>query len=526
MQTPVGSSGSLGPDHCRTKVDVAAGRSESQLEAASADEHDKDSFIHRGHVHARHGDLSDIAQGQGTLQPHGILFRTAFVGSDQRGSVRLSQAALKPVGTSERSDHARSSQAPSLRHPWLLPGILVLVAFAFRILLGGVFMYYGGDAPQYTALAKNLAAGHGYSIATAAPYLASDLRVPAYPALLAIAFWFDGSHWSVIVLNALLGSVSTLFVWLICRDLRLSRPRALWATGICALFLSTASMAGVALSENLSAPAVLALVYFVLIRPPKSRLWLFVGGSLLAWLVALTRDELLLFVVLVAFLAARRAHLKVFATLGLAACFLLGPGAWVIRNEVQVHRTEYVDSVMTEQVIAASVNGNLASPAYNKAVSLIEQPTISPSERSSYRHLVTTYVKEALEHHPAAFVEDKGKYYVESLFPVPIFGLTYVSTTNVLGWFVWSLAFVLLYACALITTVRWWRSKRRRDVVTLLLFPAYMLCFQVVFDPQYRFWLPAVLLLLPLATEAVSADTYRSLTGSRAKNPSSPKIAA
>src|SRR6185437_11302073 len=215
----------------------------------------------------------------------------------------------------------RESQAGSPRFLWLLPGLFVLVAFAFRLALGAVFTYYGGDAPQYTALAKNLTAGHGCSIALAAPYVASDLRVPGYPGFLALAFSFSGSHWSVIVLNAFLGAVSTLFVWLICRALGLSRARSLWAMGICALFLSTASMAGVALSENLSVPAVLALVYFVLIRPTSSRLRLFVGGSILAWLVALTRDELLLFVVLVALLAARRAHLRMLASLGLVACF-------------------------------------------------------------------------------------------------------------------------------------------------------------------------------------------------------------
>jgi hypothetical protein len=428
------------------------------------------------------------------------------------------------AAATEPSRDRLKGQAASSRFSWLLPGLFVFVAFAFRIAIGAVFTYYGGDAPQYTALAKNLAAGHGYSIATHAPYVASDLRVPAYPVLLALTFSFSGSHWSVIVLNALLGAVSSLFVWLICRGLGMSRARALWATGICALFLSTASIAGVALSENLSVPAVLALVYFVLIRPPKSRLWLFVGGSMLAWLVALTRDELLLFVVLVALLAARRAHLKMFASLGLVVCFLLGSGAWVIRNEVQVHRTEYVDSVMTEQVIAASVDGNLNSPAYDKAVSLITQPTISPAERSRYRHLVTSYVKETLEHHPSTFVENKGKYYVESLFPVPIFGLTYVSTTNVLGWFAWSLAIVLLYAGALITTVRWWRSGRRRVVVSLLLFPVYMLCFEVVFDPQFRFWLPAVLLLLPLTMEAFSTETYPWLLGARVGDPPATAI--
>ena len=158
------------------------------------------------------------------------------------------------------------------RHPWLAPTVLVFFAFAFHVVLGWVFTYYGGDAPEYTRIAKNLAVGHGYSIAGHAPFVATDIRLPGYPAVLALAFLINGSHWSVILLNALLGAASTFFVWLISRRLQLSRGRALWATGISAFVISTASFAGVALSENLSMPAVLAFVYFVLLRPPESRL--------------------------------------------------------------------------------------------------------------------------------------------------------------------------------------------------------------------------------------------------------------
>jgi hypothetical protein len=401
------------------------------------------------------------------------------------------------------------------RHPWLAPGGLVFAAFTFRIALGHIFTYYGGDAPGYTAIGKNLAAGHGYSLAAHSPYVATDIRLPGYPALLAFAFLFSGSHWSVIVLNALLGATSTLFVWLISRGLHLSRARALWATGISAFFLSMASIGGGAMCENLSIPAVLSFVYFILIKPPRSLRWLFVGGSLLAWLVALTRDELAIFVILVAVVAARRAHLKALTSVILALCFLLGSGAWVVRNHVQDHRTDYVDSVMTDQVIVASVNGNLDAPLYAKAGDLITQPTISPAERSSYQHQVSVYVKDTLHHHLTSFAERKVKYYAESLFPVPIFGLTYVSTVAVLGWFVWSLALVAMYGLALITTTRWWKSGRRMDVVSLLLFPAFILCFEVVFDPQYRFWYPALLLILPMAVEALSADTRIRVMGAR-----------
>jgi hypothetical protein len=242
----------------------------------------------------------------------------------------------------------------------------------------------------------------------------------------------------------------------------------------------------------------------VLIRPPKSRLWLFVGGSALAWLAALTRDELVFFVIIVALIAGKRAHLRVLGTLALVACFLLGSGIWTLRNETQVHRTEYVDSVMSEQVIVASMTGNLSNPLYRQATRLISQPAISPKERAAYKHEVDAYAKNFVTHHFPTFVEDKVKYFGEAFFPVPIYGLTYVSSAHTLEWLLWSLFLIAEYCFALVTTVRWWKKKQRKDVVSAWAFPAFMICFLPILDPEPRFWLPAVLLLLPLAVEGVA----------------------
>ena len=201
---------------------------------------------------------------------------------------------------------------------------------------------------------------------------------------------------------------------------------------------------------------------------------------MLAWLVALTRDELFVFVVLVAVVAARRAHLRALTSVALVLCFLLGTGAWLARNEVQLHRTEYVDSVLTDQTIAATINGNQSAPVYSKADGLIMQPTITPAERSGYERLVFNYAKDTLHHHLTTFIGDKVRYYIESLFPVPIFGLTYVAT-NVLGWAAWSMVLVLMYVLVALTAMRWWKTGRGRDVVSLMLYPAYILCFEVIF---------------------------------------------
>ena len=394
---------------------------------------------------------------------------------------------------------------------WALPAVLVGCAFVFRLVIGYFFTEYGGDAPGYTLLAKNLAAGRGYSIAAHAPYLPTDVRVPAYSLLLAAPFSFTSSHWSVIVLNALLGAFSTLLVWFIARGLKLTRGLALWSTGIAAFCFATASFAGIAQSENLSVPAVLAFVYVVLIKPPQSTMALFVVGSLLAWVVALTRDELVIFVVLTAIVAARRLRLRFVFTVLLVACFLFAPGIWVIRNEVQVHRTELVDPLMSDSVVVATLNGqNFSAPLYVDSQQLAFQPNTTQAQRDQFQQQVSAYAKHVLLHEPFTVIENQATYYIEALFPVPIYGITYTSTSLFLARCLWSLALLAEYIFAAVGVFQWWRTGRRKDVVSVLLFPAFIMVFMVFVEPQPRFWLPSVLLLLPLAVEGAANFDYRA----------------
>jgi hypothetical protein len=395
---------------------------------------------------------------------------------------------------------------------WAIPALLVGSAFGFRIVLGYLFTYYGGDAPGYTIIGRNLAAGRGYSVALHAPYLATDIRLPGYPALLALAFSVSSSHWVVILLNALLGAFSTLLVWYIARGLHLTRTMALWSMGIAAFCLATASFAGIALSENLSVPAVLAFVYVVLVKPPQSLLRLFVLGSVLAWVVALTRDELVIFVVLTAVVAARRANLRVVGTVLLVACFLLGSGAWVIRNQVQVHRTELVDSLMSDAVVVATLNGqNFSAPLYVRSQNMAFDPRTTQAQRAQVQQQVYAYAKHMILHEPLTVAEQQATYYLEAFFPVPIFGVTYASSLLFLERMVWSVFLLAEYALALVTAVKWWGVGRHRDIVSIGLFPAFIMAFMVFIQPVFRCWLPSVLLLLPAAVAGAAALNIREL---------------
>ena len=398
------------------------------------------------------------------------------------------------------------------RRDWAFPALFVGCTFGFRVAIGYLFTYYGGDAPGYTIIGRNLAAGRGYSVATHAPYLATDIRLPGYPVLLALAFSVSSSHWVVIVLNALLGAISTLLVWYIARGLNLTRPVALWSMGIAAFCLATASFAGIAQSENLSVPALLAFVYVVLVKPPRSLLLLFVLGSALAWVVALTRDELVLFVLLTAVVAARRAKLRALGTVLLVACFLLGPGIWVIRNQVQVHRTELVDSLMSNSVVVATLNGqNFSAPLYVRSQNMAFDPRTTQAQRAQFQQQVYAYAKHMILHEPVSVAKQQATYYLEAFFPVPIYGVTYASSLLFLERTAWSVLLLAEYALAAVTVVKWWRVGRRRDVVSIGLFPVFIAAFMVFIDPQPRFWLPSVLLLLPAAAAGAADLNVRTL---------------
>ena len=387
--------------------------------------------------------------------------------------------------------------------PWLTLAIIIVAAFVYRLILGYYVHDLVGDSHQFLALAENLAHGHGYSVDSYSPYLASDSRWPAYPAFLAAAFFVHDSHWSAIVLNALLGTVATLLVYLIARVLLLSERLALAATAVAALFIATASFAGDLAAENLSVPAVLALVYVVLLKPPRRRLWLFVGGSLLAWLAALTRQELLVFAVIAAILSGRHLRLGFWLTALLVACFLVGPAAWVARNDVTVHRLEYTDSIEADEAYVVAVNDNEGSPLYREGEAM-NQRIVPPSVRNAYQHAVIRYDEQFLEHHFGQFVKDKIKAGIEYPFITPVYGPRYDSGLMLLARLAWSLVLAAEYVLAVIAGWNWWKGDRRWHTIAMGAFPVFALLLVVVDNPEPRYWLPADLLLVPAAFAGVT----------------------
>ena len=125
-------------------------------------------------------------------------------------------------------------------------------------------------------------------------------------------------------------------------------------------------------------------------------------------------------------------------------------------------------------------------------------------------------------HEPVTVAEQQATYFLEALFPVPIYGVTYTSSLLFLERMAWSILLLIEYALAAVTGVKWWRAGRRRDVVSIGLFPAFIVVFMVFIDPQPRFWLPSVLLLLPIAVVGAADLDFRALADKLAGAPRPP----
>jgi hypothetical protein len=144
-------------------------------------------------------------------------------------------------------------------------------------------------------------------------------------------------------------------------------------------------------------------------------------------------------------------------TVLLVACFLFGPGAWVIRNQVQVHRTELVDSLMSDSVVIATLNGqNFSAPLYVRSQDLAFDPHTTQAQRVQFHQQFDDYAKHMVLHEPFTVAEQQATYYLEAFFPVPIYGVTYTSSLLFLERMAWSVLLLGEYFLAVLTAVKWW----------------------------------------------------------------------
>lgn len=185
------------------------------------------------------------------------------------------------------------------------------------------------DADQYVQLARNLAAGDGYSLAFPQLQLhATAFRPPLYPLLLAVPTWATGGDelWPGRLLSLLLGlaviALTVVFVH------RLGGPFAALAAGLAvALYPPLIANDTVTLTE----PLALSLLLGVLITLDRRHA---VWCGVLSGLLMLTRPNAYLVVVIVGIALWRSVGPRRAAAMAGVSLLVLTP--WMMRNQVQV----------------------------------------------------------------------------------------------------------------------------------------------------------------------------------------------
>ncbi len=193
---------------------------------------------------------------------------------------------------------------------------------------------------RYEPLAHNLAAGHGFSTASAPPYAPDRLSQPGYPVFLAAIELVAGTDRRAVVVAQLvveLGGVLCLV--LIARRAGLAPPAQLATAALALLCPVLPTLARALWSETLATTALTAtcLAWVVCLREPARRVpWLLAGAGAAACI--LTRADLLpavgLALTVVVVRARRRGALRGLALFAVAPVLLVG--AWMARNQAEL----------------------------------------------------------------------------------------------------------------------------------------------------------------------------------------------
>jgi 4-amino-4-deoxy-L-arabinose transferase-like glycosyltransferase len=164
-----------------------------------------------------------------------------------------------------------------MKQKWLLP-LILLLAITLRLALALTHPFSFPDSADYDTLAR--------AVAHSQPYEVHGLfatRIPGYPLFIAALYTITPSIRLVLIIQSLLGGLTTYLVYLIAR--RISEPTALLAALLAALDPLSIGFSVALLSESLFT-ILLLLALWLLIKqhePHQFRWWPLLG---LTWAAA------------------------------------------------------------------------------------------------------------------------------------------------------------------------------------------------------------------------------------------------
>jgi hypothetical protein len=259
-------------------------------------------------------------------------------------------------------------------HRWLA-GICVVAFLArSRMVMATRHLLLSNDPMDYDRLGRLLADGRGFGASILSPSGGpTAFRPPLYPLFLGAVYKVTGgSMLAARLVQALLGAVAVLLVWLIARRL-FDRRAALVAAGVAAVYPPLIVTSAALMSEAIFVPLMLGAMLTALRARDGGRhaTWWAVATGALVGLGLLARpNSLALLPAIVLLVAAwtrtawdRRAALIRVALLVLTAAVVLLP--WQIRNATTMSRT----------VLIADIDGYNVAGVYNDDSAASGYPT-------------------------------------------------------------------------------------------------------------------------------------------------------
>lgn len=236
------------------------------------------------------------------------------------------------------------------------PGFFLLLTaagLALRLFFFFKFPVVAGDALVYGDIAKNWLHHGIYGLTDNGHPVATYIRLPGYPAFLAIVFAiFGDDRYRVVLSLQLLADVSTCFAVCAIAWQVWDEPTAKWAFALAVLCPFLANYAAVAITETLSLCGIsFAFLFFVFGLKRENRYFWICCGTATAVSILLRPDQGLLIVSFVAYLGWRwlrswqqqrrvqerpRESLRAALLLASVALFPLLP--WTARNWHTFHR--------------------------------------------------------------------------------------------------------------------------------------------------------------------------------------------
>ena len=198
-----------------------------------------------------------------------------------------------------------------------------------------------GDAVDYIQMAKNLAAGHGFSRCFGEPYVATAQRPPLYPLALALVYMIGlGYEFGAVILNSICDLISMRLSQIWGEELKLSWARNIpWVVALCPLLITYGMYPT---TENLS----ITLFFLALVLTYRTKPLL----SGLSWgLLSLCRSYFLLFPIMLGVFGPTRKGPRSWKRAQLAimvAASFVAPSVWMVRNHLELNKIAFTQTSM------------------------------------------------------------------------------------------------------------------------------------------------------------------------------------